>query len=256
MKAFMGGLLVVLMLLPSCNGPNSTYEEFGDRVNTKGFGHRYAQPEGQDELVLGPRDVVGIRIANNPDLDSNQPIRADGKIIMPWVGDVEVGGLAPTQIRDKITILLTPYIRDVSVQIIPLAINSKRIYIFTTGQFGELVASALPLQGDYTLVDLVSDIGGINEFTDDCHIRIVRADPRHPKPLDINLRDIVTNGYSAANITLRPDDIVWFPPTLLGRISQTLSRVTLPVRVLSRGINDVGNAIFFIEEGGVPRRGF
>lgn len=248
----MACLLVLLVAGTACNGPNSKYEDFGDRVNTRGFGHKFAQPVDQDELVLGPGDTVTIQIANLPELDSTQPLSIEGNVQAPFVGLVKAAGLTPTQVRDKLVVLLTPYVRDVSLQVIPIAITSKRIYVWTTGRFGELTGRAVGLQGDMTLMDLMTMVGG-NSMLDDCHIKVIRADPRHPEVLDINFREMVLEGYSAGNIQMRPDDIVYLPPTFFAKIAQTLNTLTLPLRVVSRSLRDASTAILFVEDGVVPR---
>lgn len=244
--------LLLLVLGTGCNGPNSKYEDFGKRVNTRGFGHKFAQPEDQDELVLGPGDVVTVQIANLPELDSTQPLTIEGHVHAPFVGPVKAGGLTATQIRDKLVVLLTPYVRDISLQVIPVSIRSKRIYVWTTGRFGELVGRAIGLQGDMTLMDLMTMIGG-SSLLDDCHIRVVRADPRHPEVLDINFREMVLEGFSAGNIQMKPDDIVYLPPTFFAKVSQALNTLTMPIRVVSRSLRDASTAILFVEDGIVPR---
>jgi len=245
-------MAAVMTLLSACNGPNSDYNEFEDRVNTKGLGHKYAQPDYEDEFVLGPGDTLSIQIANNPTLDSQQPILAEGGIQAPFVGQVKVAGLTSSQIQNKLQILLSPYIRNVAVVVVPLAIVSKKIYVFSTDIQGSLRARSFPLPGDFTLIDLVSAVGGITFLSDGCHVKVIRGDPRHPKVLDVNLYDMIINGYTAANIRLRPDDMVFFEPTFFARIAQTLNQVTLPLRVISQSFRDAADTVLFLQTGTIP----
>lgn len=241
-------LLVVVCTLGGCiNGPNSKYEEFGDRVNTEGFGHKFPQPENEEELVLGPADTVDIQIADNPTLSGAQPITFEGAITAPFVGSVRVAGLTPDQIRDKLQILLTPYIRDVSIQVVPVLIQSKVVYIYAYDRFGSLRGRAMPLQGDMTLLDLITRIGGVNFLADEYHIQVIRGDPRHPKKLDINIRDMIENGYTAANIRMRPDDLVLVPQNFFALISSNITRITLPLQSIQRA----SQTIFFLRNGGL-----
>ena len=254
-----GSLIVLaaaLLLVSACsNGPNSSYEELGDRVNTKGFGHQYAQPEDQDELVLAPGDALDIQIANNPALSGAQVVRIEGVIFAPFVGDVKVAGLTATQIRDKLQILIDPFIRDVTVQVIPTTFNSKRIYIYATDELGGLQGRAYRLQGDMTLIDLISQLGGVATAADDCHIKIIRGDPRHPKSMNINVRDMILNGYTAANVHLKPDDIVYMPPTFFAKVAQFLNRITYPVRSVFQSLTQASSTAIFLQTGALPRRG-
>ncbi|MFT7620814.1 MAG: hypothetical protein ACI97A_004472, partial [Planctomycetota bacterium] len=174
-------VIAFMLFVTACsNGPNSKFEDYGIRANTKDFGHKYAQPLDSDELVMGPGDRINIQVANNPALSGTQAIRIEGAITMPFVGNVKVAGLAPTQIRDKLEILLSPYINEVAVQIIPVSISSKRIYICAKDLDNSILIQALPMQGDMTLIDLFATIGGIPTLADDCHVKVIRADPINP----------------------------------------------------------------------------
>ena len=251
-----GRLLVALLLLVGllgCNGPNSKYRELGERANTEAFGHRYAQPEDEDDLTLGPGDVVNIQVANLPEFQTQQPVRFDGRITGPLGIDVKVAGLTPRQVGDKLTVLLNPYIRDVNVQVVAVGIRSKNLYLYTTGRFGELVGRMVPLQGDMTLLDLMTLIGGVPQLADDAHVRVIRGDPRHPKKWDINVAEMILRGYTGGNIQMKPDDIVFLPPSFFARMAQTINVATLPVRVMSRGIQDMASTYYFIESGALPR---
>ena len=247
-------LLAVLLVAACSNGPNSKFDEFGERANTRGFGHKYAQPENADELVMGPGDTINIQIANNPTLSGTQPIRAEGAITMPWVDAVKVAGLTPTQIRDKIEILLSPYIRNVTVQVVPVGIVSKKIYIFARDIDGALQIQSLPVMGDMTLLDLFASIGGVPTLADDCHVKVIRGDPIHPHVLNINVRDMVLNGYTAGNIQMQPDDIVYLPPTFWARVAIAVRQVTSPVRELSNSLRGVVDTIDIIQGNGRGRR--
>ncbi|MCA9320582.1 MAG: polysaccharide biosynthesis/export family protein [Planctomycetes bacterium] len=255
MKRLLIVVVVGLMGAGCSNGPNSTYEEFGTRVNTSGFGHKYAQPEYEDELVLGPGDTISVQIANNPDLDSIQAVQIEGSIQVAYLGPVKVAGLTPSKVRDKLQLLLTPYIRDVSIVVTPVQIISKKIYVYTTDEKGGLRGRAFPLQGDLTLIDLITEVGGFNELSDDCHVKVVRGDPRHPTVWNINVRDMIENGYTAGNVPMRPDDIVFMQPTFFARIAQTLYKVTQPIRVLSQSVSDTAQSVFFLQNGTLPRNG-
>ncbi len=234
--------VLAIFLLSACsNGPNSKFEDFGDRVNTRDFGHKYAQPENADELVMGPGDTINIQIANNPALSGTQPVGVSGGITMPFVDTVKVAGLTPAQIRDKIEILLSPYIRDVTVQVVPISIISKRVYIFARDADGALQIQTLPMAGDMTLLDMFAAIGGVPILADDCHVKVIRGDPLHPKTLNINVRDMVLNGYTGGNIQMRPDDIVFLPPTFWARLAMGVREVFRPVTELSRSLSGIVN---------------
>lgn len=247
--------LFALALGGCVNGPNSPYEAYGDRVNTEGFGHKYAQPEDEEALVMSPGDTISVQIARNPEISTVQQIRFEGVIQMAYVGDVKVAGLTPLQIRDKLTVLMSPFIRDVVIEVAPLEITSKNVYLFSTDQFDNILVEALPVTGDMTLVDLFARLGGMPDGADDEHVRLLRGDPRHPKVYNINFRDLAENGYTAANVRIRPDDMIWLPPTFFFRITQNVNKFTRPLQELQRPLISASQLRQFIENGQVANQG-
>src|SRR5574340_930786 len=50
-------------------------------------------------FVLGPDDVVRILVLNQPDLDTVEPVRPDGKIAFLPAGDLQAAGRTVEQLR-------------------------------------------------------------------------------------------------------------------------------------------------------------
>ena len=53
-------------------------------------------------FVLGPDDVVRISVLNQPELETVEPVRPDGKIAFLPVGDLQAAGRTVEQLRDEI----------------------------------------------------------------------------------------------------------------------------------------------------------
>jgi protein involved in polysaccharide export with SLBB domain len=53
-------------------------------------------------FLLGPDDVVKISVLNDPDLETTQPVRPDGKIAFFPAGDLQAAGRTVEQLRDEI----------------------------------------------------------------------------------------------------------------------------------------------------------
>jgi len=63
---------------------------------------RLGAPPARSPFRLGPEDVVKISVLNQPDLDTVQPVRPDGKIAFFPAGDLQAAGLTVEQLRDEI----------------------------------------------------------------------------------------------------------------------------------------------------------
>src|SRR6516162_5968283 len=55
------------------------------------------------EYVIGPDDVLAINVWKEPEISRSVPVRPDGKISLPLVGELTAGGLITVKLRDSIT---------------------------------------------------------------------------------------------------------------------------------------------------------
>ena len=70
-----------------------------------------------------------MRVWREPDFTGPVPVRPDGKITIPLVGDLQASGLTPERLTDQLKEALAQYITtpDITVQIVQ--VNSKKYYI-------------------------------------------------------------------------------------------------------------------------------
>src|SRR5580765_2152055 len=73
---------------------------------------------------IGVDDVVQVSVWRNPELGITVPVRPDGKISVPLIGDVAAGGRTPEQVADDIKQKLTAYVRDPQVAVILTELRS------------------------------------------------------------------------------------------------------------------------------------
>jgi len=57
---------------------------------------------------IGVDDEVKVSVWQNPGLDVSVPVRPDGKISVPLVGDIDAGGRTPEEVAAPILFLCTP----------------------------------------------------------------------------------------------------------------------------------------------------
>jgi len=227
--------VAALLLLPACMTRPSTFQELGPEANTKGFGDLYPPEETEGaEFTFGIGDTVGILVQNNPDLSGPQTVRMDGKITLPVVGDVMAAGLTPDQLKHKLESKIALYMKDLQITVTPIATPSKRFYVAAINPtLGGFIVKALPYRGDLTLFEVWAQIGSpSSSLDDDSHIKVIRADPRHPVVKTINIREMLMCGYSGGNIQIKPNDIVYVPPTLWGRLNQFATGLAAPFQGL------------------------
>ena len=65
-----------------------------------------------------PGDKLRIEVYKDQQLSQSLQIRPDGKITLPFVGDIVAAGQTPTQLRDSLTTSLKEYITNPVVTVI------------------------------------------------------------------------------------------------------------------------------------------
>ena len=182
--------------------------------------------------VLSPPDGVSITVNDNPDLNTGAIIRPDGNITFPLLGDVYIEGLTPLEVREKIHKLLGRYLKDlpeesVSVQVV--AFNSKKVYIYDYG--GGI--REIPFTGNLTVLDAITQSGLLSRTSNQRRITVIRGESdtvEKPQRLTVNLKKIIKEGKTAKNIVLRPNDVIYIPPTLSGRLGFIVQDILNPVK--------------------------
>jgi polysaccharide biosynthesis/export protein len=227
--------IAALLLLSGCATERaSTFAELGPDANTKGFGEMFPPETSEGDFTFGIGDSAGILVTNNPDLSGTFIVRQDGKITMNVIGEVLIAGLTPEQVKRKLETKVAVYMKDPTITVSALAIVSKRYYVAAANPLtGSYIVRQVPYRGDQTLFEVWAAMGSpSSSLDDDAHIKVIRADPRHPVVKVINIREMLMCGYSGGNIQIKPNDIVYVPPTLWGRVAQFTAAIAAPFQGL------------------------
>lgn len=173
-------------------------------------------PENADASVLaeyriGVGDSLSINVWRNPEMSINVPVRPDGKISMPLIGDIMAADLTSEQLSQNLTKSLTTYIKSPQVTVIVANPSSsdfqRRVRI--TGAVTN--PQSIPYREGMTVLDLVLLAGGPNEFASANKAKLYRKVNNELKVYAIKLDDLINQGDVQTNYTLQPSDIVTVP---------------------------------------------
>jgi len=160
--------------------------------------------------VIGARDELNIFVWQNPDLSTTVPVRPDGKISTPLIGDVQAAELTPQTLAADISKKLEKYIVDpvVTVSVTRFAgPYSQQVRI--VGQAVQPMAIAF--NDRMTLLDAMIAVGGMTEFAAGNRSVIVRVEDGEEKSYTVRLDDLLLDGDVSANVPLLPGDIIIIP---------------------------------------------
>jgi len=159
------------------------------------------------DYVIGPADSLEINVWKETDLDAKVPVRPDGKISLPLLGDVTASGFTPTQLAADLSQRLKKYVDDPRVTVVVTAVNSRRIYIV-----GEVVhTGAYPLLGNMTVLQALSSAGGFSPFASLKNIYILRNQDGTQVKLPFNYKKVIKGENMQQNVQLRPGDTIVVP---------------------------------------------
>ena len=197
-------MLVSVLLLTGCTSM-STMPDEDDSENRAGQVENYR---------IGPADMVQVDVWRNPDVSVTTPVRPDGMISVPLVGDVRAGGRTPEELAEVIEQALGYYIRDTEVTVIVTELNSHE-YLYRVRVTGAVEAPlSMAFRPGMTVLDLVLEAGGMTEFASPNRSRLYRTDGEERRTYPVRLDDILADGDLTTNYKLRPGDIVAVPERL------------------------------------------
>jgi polysaccharide export outer membrane protein len=167
-----------------------------------------------EEYRIGPGDGVQVSVWRNPELSVTVPVRPDGKISVPLIGDVVAGGRTPAEVAQSIKGQLALYIRDPNVTVIVTDLRSHE-YVSRVRVTGAVrTPRSIPYRQGMTVLDVVLEAGGVNDFASANKTKLYRKGKDKTEVFDIELGDILNKGQLGSNVFLRPGDVITVPERL------------------------------------------
>ncbi|WP_150913194.1 XrtA/PEP-CTERM system exopolysaccharide export protein [Marinobacter halotolerans] len=164
-----------------------------------------------DQYILGPTDVVRVSVWRNPDLSISVPVRPDGKISVPLIGDVHATGETPEGLADQIETGLSGYIREPQVSVVVTSMGSHE-YIDRVRVTGAVKSPlSVPHRAGMTVLDMYLTAGGGNQFAAANDAMLYRPMGGEVVAIPVRLDDILNKGDIETNYAMRPGDILAVP---------------------------------------------
>src|SRR6201991_4864901 len=162
--------------------------------------------------LIGVDDQLQITVWHNPDLSVSVPVRPDGKITVPLVGDVSAGGRTTEQVSAEIQQKLGQYIRDPQVAVILTALRSHEYLsrVRVTGAVRSPIS--IPYRQGMTVLDAVLAAGGTTEFAAPDRTELYRRNEGgSTQSYAVRLEKILQQGDLANNYPVQPGDVITVP---------------------------------------------
>jgi polysaccharide export outer membrane protein len=160
------------------------------------------------DYLIGAGDVLAINVWKEPDITRAIPVRPDGRISLPLVGELQAAGKTPLQLEHDIAAKLQTYITEADVTVIVQQINSEKINVM-----GRVMkAGSYPLSGTTTILDAIAAAGGFQEFAKQKSIYVLRSNGAGGQTrIPFNYKDVIKGKHPEQNVRLQSHDTVVVP---------------------------------------------
>ena len=199
-------LLCLLALLTGCASTGTTGSTLTPPAPA-------AEAQAVDAYRIGVDDQVQVTVWRNPELGITVPVRPDGMISVPLIGDVLAGGRTPPEVAKDIQDKLAVYVRDPQVAVILTELRSHEYLsrVRVTGAVRQPVS--LPYRPGMTVLDAVLAAGGLSDFAapDRAELHRQARDGQPGGTWRVRLDRILDRGELQTNHPVAPGDVITVP---------------------------------------------
>jgi polysaccharide export outer membrane protein len=187
---------------PERNAPKSAQSVAPDTLPKAATGVR------PDSYIIGAEDVLTVFVWKEPDMTKTVPVRPDGMISLPLVGEIKATGYTPVQLQDVLAEAMKKLISDPQVTVVVEKIGSLNFNIV-----GEVARPGyFPLTRRMTVLDAIAMAGGFKDFAKSKKVYVLRTSANGTQErLPFNYKDVIKGKNQQQNIELQPRDTIVVP---------------------------------------------
>ena len=165
-------------------------------------------PESKQLDMLGPGDVIEVRLYNEPELSGTHQISDNGTVRLPLIGAMAAAGRTPDELAFQIGAAYNErYLKDADVSLFVKEHTSRKVYVL--GQVAK--PGPYPFGGRMTIIDAVALAGGTTKLADANGTLVTRDNGG--KQLRVVVRVGSIGQGTEPDVELQPGDIIFVPET-------------------------------------------
>lgn len=202
-------LFLFLTLLPAAPGAIAAREPAASPAPAPADGPQIkvrAEGDPADAYAIGIGDVIEIAVWKNPDLTVTVPVRPDGRVSVPLLGDVQAAGMTPLALKQTLTEGFRQYVTAPGVSVVIKEINSQKVFV--TGEVAK--PGAYDLRPHTKLMQALALAGGLTPYAKG-KVIVLRDRQGKDRRYEMDLADIIKGRRPEDNILLEAGDTLIFP---------------------------------------------
>jgi len=207
------------------------------------------QEEQTLEYRVGAGDVLAIAIpgmnlrsSTDPQQAQSYRVYSSGKVLLPMVGGVQVGGLTVDAVQEKLQEVFKPYIKEPVITVEILEYKSQPLYLL--GKFNQ--SGVQYLDRPISLIQGIALGGGLQDSANLRGARLVRNNRIVP----VDIYELMYNDDLRQNVAVRPGDTIYVPGNeqqnvfVLGAVNKEgpipmlNGRLSLPQALAAAGVGE------------------
>lgn len=161
----------------------------------------------QSEYAIGSGDLLEITVFGVDELNKTVRVTSSGRIMLPLVGELDVGGRSPRQVEQMLDERLVEYMHDPEVSVFIAEYRSQRVSV--TGAVNNPTMHTLTQPR--TVLELVSMSGGLSPEAGN-QIYVQTKIDNQPQRLIVDLEEVLSGrNENAFRLLLSGGDNVFVP---------------------------------------------
>ena len=175
-----------------------------------------AEQASSSPVNLQPGDEIELKFYYTPELDITQAVRPDGKIALQLIGEINVQGKTPAELRNELLRLYVPYLKKPEIAVIVRSLLNRRVYVG-----GQVVTpGVVEMPGKISLLEAIMQAGGF--LLPEAKVKnvvVIRHSSGQRYSYAVNMENIL-KGKGYEPFFLQPQDIVYVPRTTITKVDQ------------------------------------
>jgi polysaccharide export outer membrane protein len=160
-------------------------------------------PPASVSLVSG--DVIRLVFPGAPELNQSQKIRADGKINLPLVGEVDAAGMTIGSLQSELALRYKPQLQSTTVVV---TLESSVTQVVVSGAVSH--PAKLSFERPTTVFQAIMEAGGVSEYGSLKRVHLIRIANGEQRTQILDLRPTVS-GLTTRPFYVRDGDVIYIP---------------------------------------------
>src|SRR5438105_13746204 len=158
-------------------------------------------------VILASGDVVKITFSAATELNQSQKVRADGKLSLPLVGEVDAAGKTVGQLQGE---LIQLYKSQLKTPEVTVSLETSVTTVTVSGAVNK--PGKIAFERPTTVFQAIMDAGGPSEFGTMNNVRLVSTVNGVTRSQVMNVREALV-GQGTKPFYVRDGDVIWVPQT-------------------------------------------